>query len=924
MKKLFLIYILSTLVFFCKAQTPVVNRGTSPITVVDARLRAALNFGVPIVADTLNSIQGGNDSVGLMIYVRIGTRKGMWYRDTVVTGGHRWVLFASLGKTVASYGKNATRDSTILLLSDGTRYAAKDSIGGSGTSPSVVIIIDSSHFEICNVNSCDTFTTVNNFNTIQVFNDSTIIVCSYGGSCDTININPTPIIPTGIFVDSVFMTHAILTDSLWQGKNGDTTLINVFDKNCGIIRQGVVTYDSLLIFTISPSIYILCSDGVRRTSVLTNITLSAADATFDRFDALILDSNGVNKITGTPSATPVQPQIGVDQLLLTYILIPALATSLPACTTPDVIIYDENTGSPEWSHTSTATVNFSSTTTPYHLTKEASVSAYTNGKNIIFTTPTTIAIGSYSYLKFFIRSNYTMSKTFNSFQVSWVTSVGSANVTVTDGTYGFKRNTTGSWQTIIIPITDFYAGNTCISCFWARSDVSLRITLNGSNTHGLLIDYIQLGGSCIVQPPVTGHDNGFGIVSTNSGTAVSTQPNDVLQVVGTNNITVSATGKTLTIGGGGNDSAYVNSLSPADSLLILIRDNGGQDTVVYRSGGSGSGGSMVYPAAGIAVSTGSAWGSSIANNSSNWNTAYTNMISTFTTIGSSGAATLGSNTLNIPNYTLAGLGGISKAVDTLYRTVGKDSLQFTIGGRYHAILDSAGGSGGVVQANNGDTLVAGYLGIGGQLVRTTTIDGNDFDFIIQNNRSTSAYALTIKNNGSSGHGIYVEGPIFGIETHGQYGFYSEGTSYGGVSYSPTGIGLQAWSNSSWPLQAVTNGADSTSVYSMFQMQRQTFGTPQNNMGASIDYIISTTAGTQLSNQLISKWTDATDATRTSQFIIAKVLSGVTANGFILNGSGVINIPTNTATFANNAAAVSGGLVQGDIYWTTAGQLMRVL
>jgi hypothetical protein len=32
--------------------------------------------------------------------------------------------------------------------------------------------------------------------------------------------------------------------------------------------------------------------------------------------------------------------------------------------------------------------------------------------------------------------------------------------------------------------------------------------------------------------------------------------------------------------------------------------------------------SMIYPSAGIALSTGSAWGSSITNNSANWNTAY--------------------------------------------------------------------------------------------------------------------------------------------------------------------------------------------------------------------------------------------------------------------------------------------------------------
>lgn len=41
----------------------------------------------------------------------------------------------------------------------------------------------------------------------------------------------------------------------------------------------------------------------------------------------------------------------------------------------------------------------------------------------------------------------------------------------------------------------------------------------------------------------------------------------------------------------------------------------------------------------------------------NWDTAYTNRITSLTTTGSSGAATLVSNTLNVPNYTLAGLGG---------------------------------------------------------------------------------------------------------------------------------------------------------------------------------------------------------------------------------------------------------------------------
>ena len=46
------------------------------------------------------------------------------------------------------------------------------------------------------------------------------------------------------------------------------------------------------------------------------------------------------------------------------------------------------------------------------------------------------------------------------------------------------------------------------------------------------------------------------------------------------------------------------------------------------------------------------------SSATNWDTAYTNRITSLTTTGSSGASTLVSNTLNIPTYTLSGLGGV--------------------------------------------------------------------------------------------------------------------------------------------------------------------------------------------------------------------------------------------------------------------------
>jgi hypothetical protein len=56
-------------------------------------------------------------------------------------------------------------------------------------------------------------------------------------------------------------------------------------------------------------------------------------------------------------------------------------------------------------------------------------------------------------------------------------------------------------------------------------------------------------------------------------------------------------------------------------------------------------------------------GYSIPTNTSqtSWNTAYTSRIATFSVTGNSGAATFTGNTLNIPEYTLSGLGGVGLA-----------------------------------------------------------------------------------------------------------------------------------------------------------------------------------------------------------------------------------------------------------------------
>ena len=119
--------------------------------------------------------------------------------------------------------------------------------------------------------------------------------------------------------------------------------------------------------------------------------------------------------------------------------------------------------------------------------------------------------------------------------------------------------------------------------------------------------------------------------------------------------------------------------------------------------------SMIYPGAGIAVSTGTAWGTSITDNSANWNTAYTNRITSLTVTGSSGAATLVSNTLNIPTYTLAGLGGVATS-----RTLTINGTAYDLSADRSWTIDSTSASTRTIQkftataGQNSFTITGGY------------------------------------------------------------------------------------------------------------------------------------------------------------------------------------------------------------------------
>ena len=132
----------------------------------------------------------------------------------------------------------------------------------------------------------------------------------------------------------------------------------------------------------------------------------------------------------------------------------------------------------------------------------------------------------------------------------------------------------------------------------------------------------------------------------NSTTGVITIPTN------TNQLTNGANYITLTSLSAGTGISYNNTTGVISSTITQYTD------ALARAAISETVVGLDYNNTTGVFSTTSGYGIPTTASQTNWDTAYTNRITSLTTTGSSGAATLLSNTLNIPNYTLSGLGGV--------------------------------------------------------------------------------------------------------------------------------------------------------------------------------------------------------------------------------------------------------------------------
>jgi len=168
-----------------------------------------------------------------------------------------------------------------------------------------------------------------------------------------------------------------------------------------LISGGASYSGTGMVFDVSALVYLI--GGIEYTSAETSVTLANGDATNPRFDAIVVDENEVvSVIQGTPASDPITPSIGVDQVLVQYVLIGIGATT-PNITTE--LIY-QDFAPVYWTRGSAGTNNItdfnSSTPAPPQGSScvLTSIGQYGKRRGVSFSTASPVSRSEYVQLSF--------------------------------------------------------------------------------------------------------------------------------------------------------------------------------------------------------------------------------------------------------------------------------------------------------------------------------------------------------------------------------------------------------------------------------------------------------------------------------------------------------------------------------------------
>tara|TARA_R110000772_G_scaffold145504_1_gene255436 strand:+ start:1923 stop:3923 length:2001 start_codon:yes stop_codon:yes gene_type:complete len=325
---------------------------------------------------------------------------------------------------------------------------------------------------------------------------------------------PPPVInPPGSGNNGFFISLGDVNDADYIGKDGFVPVVTTESglklqplpqvQENGLISGGIVQWTGTgYDFNVSPA-------SARFDYILLNsdsdvLTLATPDVTNDRIDLFVLDitfdANGfpismaANFITGTPAATPVEPQIDPSyQIRLTSVVVTASST-IPTLT--DELIYDENV---EWTGSSsgTGTVAFNSSTDPYQGALSVETTNIESFFSVIFDNGSDLDITNYQTFGAFIKLK---SSWVNNRINPFIRFLTSADVPICPWkVLTLNKENTSTYQFIGLNIEEIdFVNNT-----FSKIEFQYRKRDNGSvAVDGYFLDAVKLEAG--INPPITG------------------------------------------------------------------------------------------------------------------------------------------------------------------------------------------------------------------------------------------------------------------------------------------------------------------------------------------------------------------------------------------------------------------------------------
>ncbi len=241
------------------------------------------------------------------------------------------------------------------------------------------------------------------------------------------------------------------------------------------------------------------------------------------------------------------------------------------------------------------------------------------------------------------------------------------------------------------------------------------------------------------------------------------------------------------------------------------------------------------------------------------------------------------------------------------------------GTNFQLYAPTSGGSGSItadsgLTANTSTNVQLGGTSAPGRALLHNTYINNDGYTLTLTSASDSASVFSIINTGTA-YSTLISAP---------YGLY--------ISSTNNGIVVTAGDR---PLQSIITGDgyaasllrtynNTNTVNGVLSLSHDTSGTAANGFGTSIDISLATSSGASwASNKIISKWTTATTASRTSEFSITGVSNAVTNTLLTISGAGIFTLSQGLSNYANDAAAASGGIAVNQLYRNGSVVMIRV-